>query len=77
MKTNILFNRENLFICRSKKLIDGYFSSVFPWLKKCEIIFGQKKTNIIHIKTNVITKFLNACDGLDNRTIVVDLPNIV
>ena len=34
------FNRENLFICRSKKLIDGYFSSVFPWLEKCEKIFG-------------------------------------
>lgn len=34
------FNRENLFICRSKKLIDGYFSSIFPWLEKCEKLFG-------------------------------------
>ena len=34
------FNRENLFICRSKKLIDGYFSSIFPWLEECEKLFG-------------------------------------
>ena len=40
MKTNILFNRENLFICRSKKLMKAYFTSVFSWLERCESIFG-------------------------------------
>jgi len=34
------FNRENLFFCRSKKLMNEYFSSVFPWLTRCEKIFG-------------------------------------
>jgi len=34
------FNRENLFICRSKNLMDSYFSSIFPWLERCEKIFG-------------------------------------
>ena len=34
------FSRGNMFICRSKKIIDNYFSSVFPWLQKCEKIFG-------------------------------------
>ncbi len=34
------FNRENLFICRSKKLMDAYFTSVFSWLERCESIFG-------------------------------------
>ena len=34
------FNRENLFICRSKKLMDGYFKSIFSWLTRCERIFG-------------------------------------
>jgi len=38
--TKSSFNRENLFVCRSKKLIDGYFSSIFPWLERCEKIFG-------------------------------------
>ena len=36
------FNRENLFICRSKKLMDSYFNSVFEWLERCEKIFGFK-----------------------------------
>ena len=34
------FNRENMFICRSKKLMNNYFFSVFEWLRRCEKIFG-------------------------------------
>ena len=34
------FNRENMFICKSKKLMNEYFSSVFSWLERCEAIFG-------------------------------------
>ena len=34
------FNRENLFFCKSKKLMNDYFSSVFTWLEKCENEFG-------------------------------------
>ena len=34
------FNRENIFFCRSKEIMNQYFSSVFSWLKKCEPIFG-------------------------------------
>tara|TARA_B100001248_G_scaffold254020_1_gene231914 strand:- start:5061 stop:5876 length:816 start_codon:yes stop_codon:yes gene_type:complete len=34
------FNRENLFFCRSKKIMNDYFSSVFNWLFECEKIFG-------------------------------------
>ena len=34
------FNRENMFICNSKKLMNEYFLSVFSWLEKCEPIFG-------------------------------------
>ena len=34
------FNRENLFICRSKKLMNDYFESIFSWLIKCEKVFG-------------------------------------
>ena len=29
------FNRENMFICRSKKIIKEYYKSVFTWLSKC------------------------------------------
>jgi hypothetical protein len=34
------FNRENLFFCKSKKIMNDYFESVFNWLEKCEGIFG-------------------------------------
>jgi len=37
---NQSFNRENMFICKSKKIIKEYYKSVFPWLKRCENIFG-------------------------------------
>lgn len=34
------FNRENMFICRSKSIMNSYYRSVFEWLKNCEKIFG-------------------------------------
>ena len=34
------FNRENLFFCRSKKIMNDYFISIFDWLENCENIFG-------------------------------------
>ena len=36
------FNRENLFFCRSKKIMNAYFKSVFAWLERCEKIFGHE-----------------------------------
>ena len=36
------YNRGNMFICKSKKIIKDYYSSLFPWLEKCEKIFGFK-----------------------------------
>ena len=29
-----------MFVCRSKKLIENYYESVFTWLFECEKIFG-------------------------------------
>jgi len=37
---NRSFNRENLFFCRSNKLMNEYFASIFKWLEKCEKSFG-------------------------------------
>ncbi len=33
------FNPHNMFICK-KEILHQYYESVFPWLKKCENIFG-------------------------------------
>ena len=34
------FNRGSMFICRSKKIINYYYESIFPWLFECEKVFG-------------------------------------
>ena len=40
------FTRQNistrgcLYVCRSKKIMNNYYSSLFPWLERCEKIFG-------------------------------------
>jgi hypothetical protein len=39
-RKNISFNRGNMFVCRSKEIINSYYSSIFPWLDKCEKVFG-------------------------------------
>ena len=40
VNNNNSFNPANLFICRSKKLINEYYETIFDWLKSCEKIFG-------------------------------------
>jgi len=31
-----------MFICRSHKILNNYYDSIFPWLEKCESEFGFK-----------------------------------
>ena len=40
VKNNTSFNPYNMFICKSKKILFDYYNSVFPWLERCEKIFG-------------------------------------
>ena len=35
------FNPHNMFICK-KHILKNYYETIFPWLKKCEDIFGFK-----------------------------------
>ena len=44
------FNRGNMFICKSKKILNKYYNQVFPWLKRCEKIFGFNKKNYGEIR---------------------------
>ena len=34
------FHKWNMFVCRSKKIMIDYYQSIFPWLEKCEKLFG-------------------------------------
>ena len=38
--TQVMFNPYNMFICKNKSILFIYYSAVFPWLEKCEKIFG-------------------------------------
>ena len=40
VNTEVSFNPHNMFICRSKKILKNYYEDLFPWLKKCEKLFG-------------------------------------
>ena len=39
-RNNVSFSRGNMFVCKSKEIMDSYFYSIFNWLEKCEKIFG-------------------------------------
>ena len=39
-RNNVSFCRGNMFVCRSKTIINNYYNSIFPWLERCEKIFG-------------------------------------
>ena len=40
VNSNNSFNPYNMFICKSKRILSDYYSTVFPWLKRCEQEFG-------------------------------------
>jgi len=33
----------NMFICKSKELLEKYYEDLFPWLERCETVFSSKK----------------------------------
>ena len=39
MKNNTSFNPHNMFICKTQ-ILKSYYNVVFPWLAKCENLFG-------------------------------------
>ena len=55
MLENNNYNRGNMFITKSKKIMNDYYESIFPWLERCEKIFKFKKKKY---GTNRIYAFL-------------------
>jgi len=41
IETRSSFNPHNMFICK-KQFLKSYYETIFPWLEKCEDIFGFK-----------------------------------
>jgi len=40
VNSEVSFNPHNMFICKNKQILFSYYSSLFPWLSKCEELFG-------------------------------------
>ena len=40
VNTEVSFNPHNMFICNSKKILNDFYSVIFPWLERCENNFG-------------------------------------
>ena len=40
VKTEVSFNPHNMFICKSNIILNNYYETIFPWLKRCENLFG-------------------------------------
>ena len=40
VNSKLSFNPHNMFICKSPKILNEYYNSIFPWLEKCESKFG-------------------------------------
>ncbi len=43
VNSSLYFHPQNMFICKSKKLMHDYYKTVFPWLERCEKVFGFEK----------------------------------
>ena len=62
VNTEISFNPQNMFICKSKKMIKNYYEDLFPWLERCEKLFGfenLKGYSKIRIYTFLAERFLS------------------
>ena len=42
VNNKVYFHPFNMFICRSKNMINLYYQTLFAWLDKCETLFSEK-----------------------------------
>ena len=40
VNTEVSFNPQNMYICKSELILKNYYEDLFPWLEKCEKLFG-------------------------------------
>ena len=43
MENQNFYNRGNMFITKYKNILKNFYSTIFPWLERCESLFGFKK----------------------------------
>ena len=42
VNSKVYFHPFNMYICRSKDMLNTYYKTLFAWLEKCEIYFSEK-----------------------------------
>ena len=57
---NTSFNQCNLFICKSKKILNNYYKTIFEWMEKCEKEFGfnHKSYGMVRIYGFLAERFM-------------------
>ena len=50
VNNEVAFNPHNMFICKNKEILFSYYDSVFPWLRRCEEVFGFENLNTYGLK---------------------------
>ena len=40
VNTRTTYNQGNMYICKSKNIMNDYYETIFSWLNKCEKVFG-------------------------------------
>jgi len=61
VNTEVSFNPQNMFICKSKQKLKSYYEDLFPWLERCEKLFGfenLKEYGLIRIYTFLAERFM-------------------
>ena len=50
VNSNLSFSPHNMFIVKKKEILIDYYNSLFPWLNRCEKIFGFNNLNSYGLK---------------------------
>jgi len=61
VNTEVSFNPQNMFICKSKQKLKSYYEDLFPWLERCEKLFGfenLKGYGLVRIYTFLAERFM-------------------
>ena len=76
VNTEVSFNPQNMFICKSKKKLRNYYEDLFPWLEKCEKLFGFKNLKSygqIRIYTFLAERFMSYWFKKNTKSVTVPI----
>jgi len=76
VNTEVSFNPQNMFICKSKKKLRNYYEDLFPWLEKCEKLFGFKNLKSygqIRIYTFLAERFMSYWFKKNTKSVTIPI----